>query len=264
MQCLILAGGLGDRMKPATGTIAKALLPVCGRPFADYQLTWLADQGVKRVVYAIGHKGGQIRDFVGDGGRWGLEVAYSDEGETGLGTGGAVRLAVDHGLLGDKSGGGFLVLYGDSYLTIDIGRVWAASDRGAKPLMCVHRNDGRWDASNAVFEDGRVTRFEKGLVEKDGVEKGRESAATGIGAGSGGGPGAALDFIDYGLSVLNGDIVRDYVPAGAPFDLAQVHRQLAETGELLGFEATERFYEIGSPEGLADLEAHLGGLSSAP
>ncbi|MCZ6636696.1 MAG: NTP transferase domain-containing protein [Alphaproteobacteria bacterium] len=248
MQCLILAGGLGDRMKPATETVAKALLPVCGRPFADYQLTWLAGQGVTGVVYAIGHKGGQIRDFAGDGGRWGLEATYSDEGETGLGTGGAVRLAVDHGLLGDEPGGGFLVLYGDSYLSIDIGRVWAASDRGARPLMCVHRNDGRWDASNAVFEDGHVTRFEKGLAGKGGAD------AAELG----------MDCIDYGLSVLTGDIVREYVPAGVTFDLADVHRRLAETGELLGFEATERFYEIGSPEGLADLEAYLGGLSSTP
>lgn len=247
MECLILAGGLGERMKPATGTVAKALIPVRGRPFADYQLTWLAGHGVKRVVYAIGHKGDQIRDFVGDGGRWGLEAAYSDEfeagGETGLGTGGAVRLAVDEGVIE----GGFLLLYGDSYLSIDIGRVWAASGEGAKPLMCVFKNNGRWDASNAVYEDGRVTRFEKGLVEKGG-------------AGSGGG----MDYIDCGLSVLNGEIVRETIPAGAPFDLADVHRQLAETGALLGFEARERFHEIGSPEGLADLEAHLGGLSFPP
>ncbi len=252
MECLILAGGLGDRMKPATETVAKALIPVCGRPFADYQLTWLAGQGVKRVIYAIGHRGGQIRDFVGDGGRWGLEAAYSDEGETGLGTGGAVRLAVDSGAVG----GGFLLLYCDSYLTIDIGAVWAASDGGAKPLMCVLKNEGRWDASNAVLKDGRVTLFEKGLVDKGGAD----AADVGISAGSGGG----MDYIDYGLSVLNGDVVRDYVPAGATFDLAQVHRKLAEAGVLEGFEASERFYEIGSPEGLADLEAHLGGLSSAP
>ncbi len=245
MQCLILAGGLGTRMRglaPDLDNTAKALLPVRGRPFADYQLTWLAGQGVRRVVYAIGHRGGQIRDFVGDGGRWGLDAAYSDEGEAGLGTGGAVRLAVDEGVVGDKSGGGFLVLYGDSYLTIDIGAVWAASGEGAKPLMCVLKNNGRWDASNAVYEDGRVTRFEKG---RDGK-------------------GGGMDYIDYGLSVLNGDIVREHIPAGAPFDLAQVHRQLAEAGELLGFEASVRFYEIGSPEGLADLEAYLDGLSSAP
>ena len=165
MQCLILAGGLGTRMKPATDNVAKALIPVQGRPFADHQLTWLAAQGVKRVVYAIGHMGGQIRDFVGDGGDWGLEAAYSDEGDRSLGTGGAVRLAQDEGVL-DR---GFLVLYCDSYLSVDVQAVWAASDQGGHPLMCVHRNDGRWDASNAIFEKGLVTKMEKGREDAQAI-----------------------------------------------------------------------------------------------
>ncbi len=237
MQCLILAGGLGTRMKPATESVAKALIPVHGRPFADHQLTWLAGQGVGRVVYAIGNKGEQIRDFVGDGGRWGLEAAYSDEGDRLLGTGGAVRLAVDEGALDE----GFLVLYCDSYLSVDVRAVWAASDQGGRPLMCVFRNDGQWDASNVIFENGVVTRTEKGRT--DAAEIG-------------------MAYIDYGLSVLTRDAVTAHVPAGEPYDLADVFGRLAEAGELSGFEATERFYEIGSADGLADLEAHLA--SNAP
>ncbi|NQU59510.1 MAG: NTP transferase domain-containing protein [Rhodospirillales bacterium] len=232
MQCLILAGGLGTRMQPVTTTVVKALVPVRGRPFADHQLTWLAGLGVKRVVYAIGHMGDQIRDFVGSGERWDLDIAYSDEGDQGLGTGGAVRLAVDEGVLD----GGFLVLYGDSYLDIDIKAVWEASGEGAFPLMSVFRNDGQWDASNAAYNNGRITRFEKGLNDP---------------------AGAGLDYIDYGLSVLNADVVRKHIPEGEPFDLAQVYRDLAQAGGLKGFEARSRFYEIGSPQGLADLEAHL-------
>jgi len=238
MQCLILAGGLGTRMRGLAGETAKALIPVRGRPFADYQLTWLAGQGVTRVVYAIGHGGGDIRDFAGDGSRWGLDIVYSDEGEAGLGTGGAIRLAVDGGVIG----GGFLVLYGDSYLSIDIGAVWAASGEGARPVMTVFKNQGRWDASNAVYEDGRVTLFEKGRAGK----------------------GRGMDYIDYGLSVLNDEIIKEYVPAGVAFDLADVHRQLADAGVLVGFEALDRFYEAGSPEGLADLEAYLDGLPPPP
>lgn len=244
MQCLILAGGLGTRMQGVAadiegiGNTAKTLIPVLGRPFADHQLTWLAGQGVDRVVYAIGHLGGQIRDFVGDGRRWGLDIAYVDEGENLMGTGAAVRKAVEEAGLD----GGFLVLYGDSYLRIDVPALWAASGQGARPVMSVLRNQGRWDASNAVYADGMVTLFEKGRVD---------AAAIG------------MDFIDYGISVLNGDIVRDHVPAGASYDLAGVYQRLAEAGTLHGYEATERFYEIGSPEGLVDLEAHLAGLSSA-
>lgn len=232
MQCLILAGGRGKRMKPLTDVLPKALIPVAGGPFLDRQLAWLAGQGVGRVVFAIGYRGNQIRSFVGDGSRWGLDVAYSDEGRRRLGTGGAVRLAVDEGLLDP----GFLVLYGDSFLDVDVGAVWAASGEGTRPVMCVYRNDGRFDESNAVFDNGRVTRFEKG----------RADAAR-----------LGMRYIDYGLSVLTREAVLAHVPAGEAFDLALVYQRLAEAAALGGFEAARRFYEIGSPRGLADLEAHL-------
>lgn len=234
MQCLILAGGLGTRMRGVAEGCAKTLVPVAGRPFADHQLTWLSGQGVTRVVYAIGHHGADVRDFVGDGGRWGLVADYVDEGETLLGTGGAVRQAVDlaESVLDD----GFLVLYGDSYLTIDVGAVWAASGGGAFALMCVLKNKGRWDASNAVLKDGLVTAYEKGRAD---------AAAIG------------MDYIDYGLSVLTPDVVREHIPAGIERDLTDLFGPLAAASQLRGFEATERFYEIGSPQGLADLEAFL-------
>jgi len=95
VQCLILAGGLATRLRPVTETVAKAVMPVAGRPFAEYQLEWLARAGVTDVVYAIGFHGDQIRAAVGDGSRFGIRVTYVDEGEILLGTGGAVRLAYD-------------------------------------------------------------------------------------------------------------------------------------------------------------------------
>lgn len=232
MQCLILAGGLGSRMQPVTTTVAKVLIEVAGRPFADHQLSWLAGQGVQRVVYCIGHLGGQVRDFVGDGGRWGLTVDYVDEGDHLLGTGGAIRLALDEGALDD----GFLVIYGDSYLNLDVGALWAASGEARAPVMSILRNKGRWDASNASFDGVMVTRFEKGL--DDPAAKG-------------------LEYIDYGMSVLNREVIETHIPSGQAYDLAELCGHLARSGALRGFEATERFYEIGSPQGLADLEKVL-------
>src|SRR5437764_14635375 len=76
MQCVILAGGLGTRMRPWTEKTPKTLLPVGDIPFAHYQLSWLAGHGVTRVVYSIAVLGEQVRDFVGDGRRWGLVVDY--------------------------------------------------------------------------------------------------------------------------------------------------------------------------------------------
>jgi NDP-sugar pyrophosphorylase family protein len=232
MECLILAGGLGTRLYPATKTVPKSLIEVAGRPFAHWQLEWLASQGVGRVVYSIGHLGEMIRAEIGDGSRWGLDVAYVDEGETLLGTGGAVRLAVERGALAPD----FFVLYGDSYLSIDLSEVdaaFAASGRDA--LMTVYRNQGRWETSNAVFEGGMVTRYEKGLDP----------------------PPPEMQFVDYGLSALHRAVVVDAIAPGVASDLADVFGALSRTGRLAGFEATHRFYEVGTPSGLADLERHL-------
>ncbi len=220
-------------MYPATRDVPKCLIDVAGRPFAHWQLDWLSAQGVGRVVYSIGHLGDMIRDEIGDGSRFGLEVAYVDEGDELLGTGGALRLAVERGAVGHD----FFVLYGDSYLSVDLAAVYGAfRARGADALMTVYRNEGRWEPSNAVFAAGMVTRYQKGLAH----------------------PPSEMQFVDYGLSVLRDAVVLETV-AAPPSDMADALSMLSKAGRLAGFEATERFFEIGTPTGLADLERHLRG-----
>ena len=186
------------------------------------------------MVYCIGHLGSQVRDYVGSGGAWGLDITCVEDGRPLLGTAGAIRRALDAGLIC----GGFFVLYGDSYVSVDLASVWAASDGGAMPTLCVFPNDGRWDSSNVIFDDGRVTLYEKG----------REDARH-----------IGMRHIDVGLSVLNGDVITGEVPAAEPCDLADVFHRLSRAGRLMGYEAAERFYEIGSRLGLAELEARLRG-----
>src|SRR5260370_1414690 len=139
MQCVVLAGGLGTRLGARTRDVPKGMVRVAGEPFVQRQLALLADQGFSRVILGIGHLGSQVRDFVGDGGRFGLVVEYADEGEELRGTGGALRLAFDAGLLENR----FAVLYGDSYLPIDVTPVWEAATRDSRPaLMTVYRDPG--------------------------------------------------------------------------------------------------------------------------
>jgi NDP-sugar pyrophosphorylase family protein len=234
VQCLILAGGLATRLRPVTETIAKAVVPVAGRPFCEYQLEWLARAGVTEVVYAIGFLGHQVRAAAGDGARFGLSVRYVDEGENLLGTGGAVRLAYDQSVLNP----GFLILYGDSYLTYDPGRAWREFERRQPDaLMTVYRNEGRLEASNAQLSGQMVIRYDK---------RASDPLAEG------------MHHIDYGLSVIDRDAVLPDIPAGEVVDLADVYRELSRQGRLAGVEVSERFYEIGSPHGLAELEALLG------
>jgi NDP-sugar pyrophosphorylase family protein len=234
LQCVILAGGLGTRMRPQTEAVPKALVPVLGRPFADWQLELLAGQGIERVVYCTGYRGQMLRDHVGDGSRFGLDVSWSDEGTTLLGTAGAIRLAVDRSAVDEA----FFVLYGDSYLPISVGAVeeaWRSS--GMPALMTVLRNEGRWDTSNSVYREGRVVLYDKSRPEARRDE---------------------MRWIDYGLSVLTRAAVVERVPPGTVADLADLMRDLSTLGELAGLEVRQRFYEAGSPAGLRDLEAHLG------
>jgi hypothetical protein len=101
--------------------------------------------------------------------------------------------------------------------------------------MSVYRNDGQWERSNAVFSGDRVTRYEKGLAKLP----------------------TEMRYVDYGLSVFKRSTVERWMPSGAVVDLADTFTALSTAGELAGYEALGRFYEIGSPSGLSDLEFRL-------
>ena len=234
MQCVILAGGLATRMRPMTETIPKALIPVAGVPFVDHQLRWMADHGVTDVVLSVGYRGDMLQQHVGDGRRWGLTVRVVDEGTALRGTAGALRLALDRGVLDDA----FLVTYGDSFLPIDFAAVWRRfGDSGAPALMTVFHNAGRWDTSNVIYGAGRVDLYDKHHRTR---------------------PATDFDYIDYGLSAMKRAVIEQLVPAprtpGDREDLADLFHALSRRGDLAGMEITQRFFEIGSPSGLRDFE----------
>ena len=225
----LLAGGLATRMRPLTQTIPKSLLEVAGKPFLDHQLALFAGQGVRHVVICAGHLGQQMQDFAGNGARWGLSIAWSFDGEQLLGTGGALMQALP--LLGEE----FIVTYGDSYLDEPFAPMVAAFRASGQPaLMTVFRNEGRYDTSNIEFADGRLKRYDK--VHRT----------------------PAMQHIDYGLQVLKREALAGW-PEGRQFDLAALYSSLVEQGRMAGYETGRRFHEIGSPQGLADLEARLKG-----
>jgi MurNAc alpha-1-phosphate uridylyltransferase len=225
----LLAGGLATRMRPLTETIPKSLLDVAGKPFLDHQLALFARQGVRRVVICAGFLGEQMKDFAGSGERWGLSIDWSFDGGQLLGTGGALMRALP--LLG----GEFLVTYGDSYLDEPFGPIVEAfRASGQTALMTVFRNEGRYDTSNIEFGGGRLKRYDKAQLTP------------------------AMQHIDYGLQVLKAEALAGW-PEGRKFDLAAVYSSLVEQGRMAGYETARRFHEIGSPQGLADLDALLKG-----
>jgi len=223
----ILAGGLATRLRPLTETIPKSLIEIAGEPFLAHQFRLLHAAGIRRVVLCCGYLGERVRDYAGDGSRFGLEVAYSFDGPILRGTAGALAQALP--LLGER----FFVLYGDSYLPTDYAAVQSSFERAAQPaLMTVFRNQGLWDTSNVEFDGCRILAYDKRNLNP------------------------RMHYIDYGLGVFARQVIAD-LPAGEAVDLATVYGGLLAEGRLAAHEVHERFYEIGSFAGIEELTEHL-------
>ena len=231
LPVVILCGGLATRLRPLTEKIPKALVEVAGRPFLEHQLELLKRNAIAEVVLCVGYLGEMIEQRYGDGKTLGVRVRYSFDGPKLLGTGGAIKKASK--LLPDA----FFVLYGDSYLTVEYQAVAAAFHEAGKPaLMTVYANADAWDKSNVWFDNGRIRLYSK-----------REKRPE-------------MRCIDYGLMICTKQIFDDF-PNDVPFDLADTLENLSRKGELAGYEVNQRFYEIGSPAGLAELDQLLSGRS---
>jgi len=178
-------------------------------------------------VLCVGCCGEMVRDFVGDGSRFGLRAEFSFDWPTLLGTAGAVRRALP--LLSEN----FFVLYGDSYLPCDYAAVGGAFLRsGKRGLMTVFRNVGKFDTSYVEHRDGQIIRYDK-LARMP-----------------------ALKHIDYGLGAFRADVFTE-LPEGNPCDPATIYQRLLSAGELAAFEVSERFYEIGSLQGIEETSEYL-------
>jgi MurNAc alpha-1-phosphate uridylyltransferase len=130
----------------------------------------------------------------------------------------------------------FFVMYGDSYLPVDLGPIWQTSEQGQVATMAVLRNEGRWDKSNVIFRNATLLLYDKFAGSPATLD---------------------MDYIDFGLSVLTREAIIQGIASGSKLDLAYLFNQLSLQGRLRGHEVEQRFYEIGSPQGLDDFEAYL-------
>ena len=223
----ILAGGVATRLWPLTKALPKALVDVNGTPFIAHQLRLLRVNGIEKVVICAGYLGEMISEFLGDGSFFGIKASFSFDGANLLGTAGAIRKALS--ILGKS----FFVLYGDSYLPCDYGAVQRAFETsGKRALMTVFRNDGAWDTSNVEFTHGQILTYNKKK------------------------PTPRMRHIDYGLGIFHARAF-DVVPEDVPYDLADLYQLLLKKGELEAFEVKQRFYEIGSFDGLEETKRYL-------
>lgn len=226
MQVVIIAGGLATRLGSLTKDQPKSLIRVLGKPFLEYQMEFLRRGGVENIVLCTGHLGEQIESYFGDGKGFGVYITYSREPKL-LGTAGAIRNALP--LLQDQ----FFTLYGDSFVFVDFKSAMARFAAMNLPaLMTVYKNNNLYDKSNTALDGDLVTRYSKHDRTPDMV------------------------YIDYGVNLFKKSVL-DMVPANERYPLENLHQRLIEKRQLGALEIRERFFEIGSLQGLSDFEEHV-------
>ncbi|MBK9226513.1 MAG: NTP transferase domain-containing protein [Ignavibacteria bacterium] len=226
-QLVLLAGGKATRLRPVTETIPKSMLEVAGKPFIAHQLELVRKNAIEKVLVCASFLGEQIKNYLGDGSRFGMSVEYSFDGDELLGTGGAIKKAMN--MLDEQ----FYVMYGDSYLNTDFELINEYFFAQSKPaLMTVYLNEGKWDNSNVLFEKGNLLKYDKVNRTSD------------------------MKHIDYGLGILPKQAFEEYNNKTV-FDLSEVYGKLLKKDLLAGYEVKERFYEIGSFTGLEETDKFL-------
>jgi NDP-sugar pyrophosphorylase family protein len=227
MQAVILAGGMGTRLRPLTDSVPKTMVKVLGKPFLEREIGLLRAGGVEDFVLCVGYKAEKVREHFGDGGGLGVKIAYSYDGPKLLGGVGALKKA--EAMLRER----FFVTYGDAYLRLDYGAMMDAFvASGRLGMMAVYHNRNKHGNSDLVVEQGYVTRYDKRAA------------------------GKGLEWINFGISALQKEALA-LVPEGLEYGEEEFYGELIRRGELASFPVRRRFYEIGSPSALKEFETFL-------
>lgn len=219
MEAIILAGGLGTRLRSRISDLPKSMAPVGGRPFLRILLDQLLDQGCQRIILSVGYRRQAILDAFGETYR-GLQLHYVVE-EAPLGTGGAIRFALQH-----TQNPFALVLNGDTYLDSDFSAMLLGHAAANRPItMAVTRVDEMARYGGVVIRDGRVAGF---------IEKGRT------------GPG----WINGGAYVMNRSFPwSEGLPSSFSFESDVLARSLNDL-QPAAFPCRGQFLDIGTPDDL--------------
>jgi len=216
---IILSGGLGTRLGKISQEEPKCMLDIAGHPFIFHQLKLLESQGIQKVTLCLGHLATQVVEFVETKYHGNLDITFSFDGDSLLGTGGAVKKAVK------TMKKPFFVMYGDSYLEISFRSIHDSYLLNKGPLIVIYRNKGLYDTSNVHLSDNRIFYNKKN-------------------------PHPLSEYIDYGLSIFEKNHFNNI---DNHFDLSLIQEKYSKLESLQFFEAKQRFYEIGSFKGIEEI-----------
>jgi histidinol-phosphate phosphatase family protein len=231
MQVVVLLGGLGTRLKDITVNTPKPMVDIHGQPFFYYQMELMKWYGLRKFLFCVGYKGSMVEEYFGDGSKFGVSIEYSYDGDKLLGTGGAVRKALN--LLDED----FIIIYGDSYMDIDYQEAIyryeeLKAKKGIRGLMTVFKNKNSYDKSNVVFKENTLICYDKRNTTDD------------------------MEYIDYGVSILNRSVIEE-IPMGEVTDLADIFTKMVNDKLMEGLKVRNRFYEIGTPASLNEFRDYI-------
>lgn len=231
-RAFILAAGRGERLRPLTDHLPKPLLEVGGAALIEHHLAALRAAGIDQVIVNLGWLGAQIRERLGDGGRYGLRVAYSDEGWPALETGGALRQA--RALLGAAP---LVLVNADVYADYPWAALLArarAWPREALAHLVLVPNPEHHRQGDFTLLDGRIVE-----------------------------PAAETRLTFSGISIIDPRLL-DAAPASAAFPLAPLLRAAAREGRVSAERHDGLWSDVGSPERLEALRRRLQSMPPDP
>lgn len=148
MQCLILSAGLGTRLKPLTDNLPKVMIPLLDKPLLQWQIEWFKKFGISEFLINLHHLPEKIKDYFGDGSKFGVTISYNFEQEI-LGTGGAIWG------FKDKLQDNFLLIYGDVFNRVDYSKFLKYSqEKGGIGTMVVRKTDHPHDSDLVELDEG--------------------------------------------------------------------------------------------------------------
>ncbi len=226
-QAVILAGGMGARLKPLTDTTPKPMLPMNGKPFLEYLIEMLKENGIQEIVLLVGYLPQKIQEYFGDGSKSGLQIKYS-VGDVSFETGKRLK---DAESLVDQN---FLLLYCDNYWPLDLKKLLAYHNaHDVQATVTLYTNKDNFSKSNMRLDDqGYVTLYDKTRQEK------------------------ALSGVEIGFYILNRGIFGLMPETNFSFE-KEVLPQLIAGRQLAGYPTDHRYYSVGSLERLPVTEDFL-------
>jgi NDP-sugar pyrophosphorylase family protein len=227
VKAVILAGGLGTRLRPLTLQVPKPLLPVGRRPILDRIIDWLKASGINDIVISTGYLGSQIESHLGDGSELGVKIEYA-VADKPLGIGGQLRNASQ--LLPPR----FVCLYGDAILDFDLNRLLAFHAQKKDALLTMALMKETIQTKYGVIEldrGGRVSLWkEKPTIEND---------------------------INVGCYVMERRYL-EYIPTGAVAGMKEAFDAAMSAGEpVYGLKVRGRFWDIGDMQAYREADAHF-------